>query len=72
MFKIIIMVVLGILLAVGLALAGPMTWSKPLPSEADATLGYGMQAAKNAAALTEIRNRVKAMGVFAGYTTQGN
>jgi len=61
-----------LLAAITFAYAGTMTWSKPLPTPADATLGYGQQATKNAAALTEIRERVAAMGVFAGYSTQGN
>ena len=61
-----------VVLAATAAFAGVMTWQKPLPSPTDATLGYNEQAVKNAAALTEIRDRVKALGVFAGYSTQGN
>jgi hypothetical protein len=67
-----VLTLLGIITLVALAIAGPMTWSTALPSPTDATIGYNQQAVKNAAALTELRNRVKAMGIFAGYTTQGN
>lgn len=67
------LILIGLVLTVPmLASAGPMTWSKPLVSAADSTLGADQKADKNKAAMEEIRTRIKAMGVFAGYTTQGN
>ena len=66
-------VVLAALVAVAsIAVAGPMTWSKPLPSAADGTLGTNQLLEKQKAVNEELRARIAAMGVFAGYTTQGN
>lgn len=63
------LIVLGI---AGAAIAGTMTWSKPLPSAQDATLGQGQLLEKQKTVNEEMRARIAAMGVFAGYTTQGN
>ena len=61
-----------VLVGASLAVAGAMTWSKPLPSAADGTLGVNQRIEKQKAVDEEIRARVKALGIFAGYTTQGN
>ena len=55
-----------------IAIAGSMTWSKPLVTAADGTLGVNQRIEKQKAVDEELRARVAAMGVFAGYTTQGN
>lgn len=70
--KVLIAIGLVVLALTGVAFAGVMTWSKPLPSAADSTLGANMLLEKQKAVNEELRARVAALGVFAGYTTQGN
>lgn len=70
--KKIYLIIASVVLFAGAAVAGTMTWSKPLPSAADATLGAGQQLEKQKAVNEELRTRIAAMGIFAGYTTQGN
>lgn len=69
---IVIMCLAAITCIASLAIAGTMTWSKPLVTAADGTLGVNQRIEKQKAVDEELRARIAAMGVFAGYTTQGN
>jgi hypothetical protein len=71
--KIFMFVICFALLVVGMAVAGPMTWSTPVPNATD-TNYYGTNAilTRQAAATAETRARIQKLGIFAGYTSQGN
>lgn len=70
-WKIMLFIVACLALA-SFAVAGTMTWSKPLVTAADGTLGVNQRIDKQNAVDTEMRARIAAGLRFAGYTTQGN
>lgn len=68
-----VFLVVGILLmAFSIALAGDMTFTSELPSATTSTLGENQKREMLKKNVNEMRVRLKALGRFAGYTTQGN
>lgn len=67
-----VVLVAAVLAVASIAVAGTMTWSKPLLSASDSTLGENMKIQKNKEAMEEMRTRIAAGLKFAGYSTQGN